>query len=398
MPSSIARTHASADARSCAGADLAKGRTKLSIYMDYNGSAPLHPAARAAMVPFLDIGQGNPSAGHWASDPAREAIEAARADVAGLIGAAPAEIVFTSGGTEANATAIMGAFEGARASGGHVITSAIEHDAVLRPIRHLRKRGVAVTVVPVDEFGIVNPDDVRKAIRSDTRLISVMAANNETGSLQPVADVAAIARAHGVPMHTDAAQAVGKTVAEVASLGVDFLSLAGHKFGGPKGIGALYVRHGMRFSPLIMGGRQEYGRRAGTESALLAAGIGAAARAAVNCDHGKVRTLRDEFWASLQARFGTQIVLNGHLEHSVPNTLNVSFPGRVGAEILAAMPHVAATTGSACHAGCIDMSHVLIAMGKSVDVGLGTIRFSLGAGNTTDEIEAVVAELGRVLG
>ncbi|MEO0989494.1 MAG: cysteine desulfurase family protein [Pseudomonadota bacterium] len=366
--------------------------------MDYNGSAPLHPAARAAMVPFLDIGQGNPSAGHWASDPAREAIEDARADVAGLIGAAPAEIVFTSGGTEANATAIMGAFEGARASGGHVITSAIEHDAVLRPIRHLRKRGVAVTVVPVDEFGIVNPDDVRKAIRSDTRLISVMAANNETGSLQPVADVAAIARAHGVPMHTDAAQAVGKTVAEVASLGVDFLSLAGHKFGGPKGIGALYVRHGMRFSPLILGGRQEYGRRAGTESALLAAGLGAAARAAVNCDHGKVRTLRDEFWASLQARFRSQIVLNGHLEHSVPNTLNVSFPGRVGAEILAAMPHVAATTGSACHAGCIDMSHVLIAMGKSVDVGLGTIRFSLGAGNTTDEIEAVVAELGRVLG
>lgn len=374
---------------------LAQSCTRM-IYMDHNGSTPLHPAARAAMMPFLSDAFGNPSSGHWSADPAREAIELARAKVASLIGARPDEIVFTSGATEANNLALKGSIFPNKPS--HIITSAIEHDAVLRSALAMKRFGTRVTLVPVDGDGIVNPEDVRRAIGKDTSLISIMTANNEIGTLQPIAEIGAIAREHGIPFHTDAAQAIGKIPVDVDTLGVDFLSLAGHKFGAPNGIGALYVRKRHRLTPLLHGGGQERKRRAGTESALLAAGLGAAAQPAQGKDTSALQKLRDTFWKGLSARFGERVVINGHPTRRVPNTLSVSFPGHVGAEILAAMPGVAATTGSACHAGCIDMSHVLIAMGKSVEIGLGTIRFSLGDGNTTDEVEEVLCLLEKALG
>lgn len=379
--------------RSRPGIDGASAPAGQPIYLDHNGSAPMLPEAAKAMAPFLTAAFGNPSGGHWAAHAARDAVERARREVARLIGAGEGEIVLTSGATEANNMALKGIADRAAGTGGHVVTSAVEHDAVLTTARHLRTRGARLTVLPVDAGGRVDPGAVAAAIRDDTVLISVMHANNETGTLQPIREIAAIARAAGVTMHTDAAQSVGKTPVDVDELGVDLLSLAGHKFGAPKGIGALYVRAGVAPTPLLHGAGHEGGRRAGTESALLAAGLAAAARHARGLDHAPVRALRDRFWRRLREVFGAAVVLNGDPRHRVPNTLSVAFPGHVGAEILARMPHVAATTGSACHASCVTMSRVLVAMGAPLPVGLGTIRFSLGPSNTTEEIERTIAAL-----
>ena len=378
-------------------AKLAPVQSKAQIYMDHNGSAPTHPNARRAMMPYLAFAYGNPSSGHWAAEKAKQTVENARKSVASLIGAQSNEIVFTSGATEANNMVIKGVFGPNNSAGRHIITSAIEHEAVAKPIRSLKSQGVRTTTVPVDEKGIIDPAAVEDAITPNTGLISIMFANNEIGTIQPIAEIAALAARKNIPFHTDAAQAVGKVPVDVKKLGVDFLSLAGHKFGAPNGIGALYIRSGRKLSPLLHGAGHERGRRAGTESALLAAGLDAAAIAATNKDQSDVRNLRDYFWNCLKQNFGDRVVLNGHALKRVPNTLSVSFPGQVGAEILSAMPHLAATTGSACHAGCIDMSHVLIAMGKSVDIGMGTIRFSLGAENTYEEVDRTIQDLHGIL-
>ncbi len=367
------------------------------IYMDHNGSTPLLPQAAKAMIPMLETGFGNPSSGHWAAAEAKAVVDDTRAKLANLIGASPDEIVFTSGASEANNMAIKGALGAGSITGKHIITSAIEHDAVLRPVRHLRSQGAKVTILPVDGEGLIDPDDLLSAIRDDTALISVMLANNEIGTVQPVNELARIACAHGIPFHTDAAQAIGKLTVDVNDLGISMMSVAGHKFGAPNGIGALYIRQGQSCAPLLHGAGHERGRRAGTESALLLAGLGAAAEHAAYKDNHRIRAMRDYFWNSLEQSFGDRVALNGHRYKRVPNTLSVSFPGHVGAEILAQMPCVAATTGSACHAGCVDMSHVLIAMGKSLDIGIGTIRFSLGETNTIAEIDTVVASLCRAL-
>jgi len=369
--------------------------SEAQIYMDHNGSTPPLNSAVQAMVPFLEAGFGNPSSGHWAADAAKETIESSRRSVANLIGAAPDEIVFTSGGTEANNMAIKGVVGTASLQAKHVITTAIEHDAVLRPVRFLKSQGVKVSVLPVNGDGLVDPEAVRAAIRPETALISVMLANNEIGTIQPVSEIGKIAQACQIPFHTDAAQAIGKMAVDVGELGVDMLSLAGHKFGAPNGVGALYIRKGRACAPLLHGGGHELGRRAGTESALLLAGLGAAAQEVAGKDNLRVQAMRDYFWNRLQDAFGDRVVLNGHKYKRVPNTLSVSFPGRVGAEILAQLPQVAATTGSACHAGCVDMSHVLIAMGQTLEIGIGTIRFSLGETNTYSEIDAVVTALRR---
>ena len=376
----------------------AGGPTMQRIYLDYNASTPIDPAVTAVMQPLLDEGYGNPSSGHWASAPAKAALDEARSRVAALLGCTATEVVFTSGGSEANNLALKGLFyqRGDRPS--HVITSQIEHPATLEPCRFLERLGATVTYIPVDESGLVDPDDIRKAISKETFLISVMHANNEVGTIQPIPDIAKIARAHGVLLHTDAAQSVGKIPTRVDELGVDLLSVAGHKVYAPKGIGALYVRRGITVEPLIHGAGHEDGRRAGTESALLAAALGKACEIAQFwTDMPEVRQLRDQFWQRLRTVFGNQVVLNGHPEQRLPNTLNVSFIGRIGADILARMPAIAASTGSACHSGQIASSPVLKAMRVTPERGLGAVRFSLGRSTTQEEVEEVVNQLRRVL-
>lgn len=254
--------------------------------------------------------------------------------------------------------------------------------------------GADITWLPVDGAGQVNADDVRRAVTADTILISVMHANNEVGTIQPLEDCAAVARAHGIPFHTDAAQSVGKSPTRVDDLGVDLLTIVGHKIYAPKGVGALYIRSGTALEPLIHGGGHEAGRRAGTESAMLAAALGETCVLAADLTSmERVKSLRDHLWSALRERFGNRVVLNGHATRRLPNTLNVSFVGRVGADILARLDGVAASTGAACHAGRIELSPVLAAMGISEEVGQGAVRFSLGRFTTTEEIEYVVERL-----
>jgi len=364
------------------------------IYLDYNASTPVDPAVAAAMRPFLGDAFGNPSSGHWASTPAKVALEHARGQIATLIGAAPEEIVFTSGGSEANNLAIKGTFFGASRNGTHIITSAIEHPAVLAPCRFLQRFGASITYVPVDRTGRVDPDDIRRAVTPQTTMISIMHANNEVGTIQPIQEIGAIAREHGIRFHTDAAQSVSKIPTRVNELGVDLLSIAGHKLYAPKGVGALYVRGGLELEPLIHGAGHELGRRAGTESALLAVGLGAASALGQDlAPMERIRALRDKFWHRLQDRFSDHVVLNGHATHRLPNTLNVSFVGRIGADILRQLSDVAASTGSACHSGRVELSPVLAAMDVPEKIGMGAIRFSLGRSTTSDEVDNVVARL-----
>jgi cysteine desulfurase len=367
------------------------------IYLDHNASTPIDPAVAEAMRPFLDDGFGNPSSGHWASAPAKAALDRARSQVAALLGAAPDEIVFSSGGSEANNLAIEGTFFALNRQGTHIITSAIEHPAVLAPCRFLERFGASVTYIPVDRTGLIDPEDVRRAITSQTLLISIMHANNEVGTIQPIAEIGAIARQHGILFHTDAAQSIGKIPTKVDELGVDMLTIAGHKLYAPKGVGALYVRRGVELEPLIHGAGHESGRRAGTESALLATGLGTPCMLATDLAPMKhVEALRDHLWKVLQERFNQCVALNGHPTHRLPNTLNASFVGRIGADILGQLRDVAASTGSACHSGQIELSPVLAAMRVPERVGMGAIRFSLGRHTTGDEIDAVAARLATI--
>ena len=370
----------------------------MGIYLDHNASTPIAPGVAAAIRAATEGPFGNPSAAHWAGRPARERLEAARARLAALLGCAPYEIVLTSGGSEANNLILKGVFERAGVARPHFVTSAVEHPAITQPLAWLERRGARVTRLPVDGHGRVAPADLEAALGPETVLVSLMHANNETGTLQPVAECAALARAAGVPVHTDAAQTVGKVTTRVDELGVDALSVAGHKFHAPKGVGALYVREGLDLEPLIHGAGHERGRRAGTESVLLAEALAAAcdlARGQADAEH--VRALRDHFWRRLREAFGANVVRNGHPEHCLPNTLNVAFPGRRGADILEGLGDVAASTGSACHADRVELSPVLAAMGVPEHVGMGAIRFSLGRGNTQAEIDTVVERLSQMV-
>jgi len=368
------------------------------IYLDYNATTPIAPEVAAVMREQLDRAFGNPSSAHWAGAPARRRVEEARGHVAALIGCAPEEIVFTSGGSEANNLALKGIFFATGRSAPHIITTQIEHPAVAGPCRFMERLGARVTWLSVDRAGRIDADDLARAIGAETVLISIMHANNEVGTIQPLEECSAIARAHGIPFHTDAAQSAGKIPVNVDELGVDLLTIAGHKLYAPKGVGALYIRNGVKLEPLIHGAGHEQGRRAGTESALLAAALGQACLLARDSGPMKnVQALRDRFWSMLKAHFGDRVVLNGHPEHRLPNTLNVSFVGRVGAQILAAMPEVAASTGSACHSGRVELSPVLDAMGVAPRVGMGAIRFSLGRDTTKEDIDAVVSALDGAL-
>jgi cysteine desulfurase len=357
------------------------------IYLDYNATTPVAPEVAAAMQPYLGPEFGNPSCDYPLGFRARDAVHQARREVAALLNCAPDEIVFTSGATEANNLVLKGAAW--NRGSGRIITAATEHPAVLAPLRWLASQGFGVTVLPVDGQGLVDPEAVRRVLTPDTILISIMHANNETGALAPLQEIAAVARKAGVPLHTDAAQSVGKVKVDVEELGVDFLTVAGHKFYAPKGVGALFVRRSRELTPLLHGASQENGRRAGTENLPYIVALGAACRLAregLEATTAHLRTLRDLLHEKLLAGC-PGLVLNGPEKERLPSTLNVSFPGISGAELMAGVPEVAASLGSACHAGVEAVSPVLAAMGVSPEIARGAVRFSVGRPTTREEIE-----------
>jgi cysteine desulfurase len=368
------------------------------IYLDYNATTPLSELVKAELVRLLQLDFGNPSSRHWAGAPAAEIVELSRIRIASLIGCDPTEIIFTSGGTETNNHAIKGVFfaNRHRLKQPHFIISSVEHPAVTEPLRFLETLGARVTRVPVDRYGLVDPTDVQQAIEPETALISIMLANNEVGTIQPIEEIAAIAKTHGVLIHTDAAQAVGKIPVDVESMGVDMLSIAGHKLYAPQGIGALYVREGIELASFMHGAGHEGGRRAGTENILEIAALGVACQEAADwLDDGRIENLRDYFWKRLQDEFGERVHLNGHPIKRLPNTLNVSFDGIAGYDLLTHLPFLAASTGSACHAGKKHQSPVLTAMGLNSERCLGAVRFSLGRSSSKEEIDIVVSALSN---
>jgi len=365
------------------------------IYLDYNATTPVDPQVAAAMLPFLHAEFGNPSSVHARGERARLAVAAARAEVAALVNAAPDEIVFTGSATEANNLALLGvarAFPDRR----HIVISAVEHPAVMQPALHLRECGWGVSIVPVDATGRVNPAAVAAALRPDTALVSVMHANNEVGTLQPVAEIAALARANGSLMHTDAAQSAGKVALDVAALGVDLLTLAGHKMYAPKGIGALFVKRSTPIKPIQFGADQEHGLRPGTENVPHIAGFGAAARLAreaLPAATANLATLRDDLHRQLAAEV-PGLLLNGHPEHRLPNTLHVSFPGISGRALLAACTDaLSASVGSACHSHGDAVSGVLAAIGCDAARARGAVRLSVGRFTTAEEVATAATAL-----
>lgn len=359
------------------------------IYLDHNATTPVDPGAMKAMLPYLQEEFGNPSSGYSLGLKAKEGVERARQEVASLLGCANDEIIFTSGGTESNNMVLKGLIDFKNLEKFHMITCAVEHPAILNPAVFLMELGVHVTILPVDELCQVDPDAVQKAILPSTGLISIMLANNETGTLQPIKEISNIAREHGIPLHTDAAQAVGKIEVDVNEPGVDFLSVAGHKVYGPKGVGALFIRNGRNLTPLMHGAAQEAGKRPGTENIILAAGLGAASRIArerLKQDIKNVKTLRDRLQELLFGELDG-LVLNGHPSERLPNTLNVSVPGLEGGQILEGLPTVMASTGAACHDRSVRLSHVLSAMAVPPEIGMGALRLTVGRSNTMDQIE-----------
>ena len=368
---------------------------KLPVYVDYNATTPIAPEVIAAIRPWLDDHFGNPSSSHALGQFAREAMMQAREDVAALLGAHREEIVFTGSATEANNLAVLGVSK-ALPRKRHVIISAVEHPAVMQPAMRLREWGWKVTIVPVDDMGRVAVSDVAAALRPDTSLVSIMHANNEVGTLQPVAEIARLARAQGILVHTDAAQSVGKLDVNVADLGVDLLTMAGHKFYAPKGVGALYVRRGTPVAPLLVGGEQERGLRPGTENVAFVAALGAACRLVrqrLPEASGHLLALRNRLHQALVAAVPA-LALNGHPEHRLPNTLHVSFPGVSGDELLQRASYaVAASVGSACHSGAGHVSGVLAAMGFDDARARGAVRLSVGWPTTEADIERVAEAL-----
>jgi cysteine desulfurase len=372
------------------------------IYLDFNATTPIAREVADAMAPYLYEHFGNPSSSHPYGLAARRAVDESRAQVAAFLGCRPGEVVFTSGGTESNNLAIKGVALAGRERGDHIITTAVEHPAVIQVCDWLRAQGFRVTVLPVDEQGLVDPADLERAIGPRTLLVTVMHANNEVGTLQPVAALAHIAHRHGALMHTDAAQSVGKVPVHVDSLGVDLLTVAGHKLYAPKGIGALFVREGVGLVPLLQGAAHEGGLRPGTENVLHIVGLGKACEIAGrdlarNQEH--LRAMRDRLHAGLVAELGDEAVrLNGPRELRLPNTLSVSFRSVEANTLLSAIgDDVAASAGAACHAGEVDVSAVLRAMKVPVEWAMGTVRFSVGRETTAGEIDRTVTHVAEAV-
>ncbi len=370
------------------------------IYLDYNATTPIHPEVAEAMMPFLRDHFGNPSSSHWFGVQTRLAVETARKQVAALLECQPDEIIFTSGGSESDNFAIAGYALKHRARGNHIITSQIEHPAVLEICRYLERQGFQVTYLPVDSTGMVSADEVRRALRPTTILISIMQANNEVGTLQPVKEIAAIAHEHGIVLHTDAAQAVGKVPVTVTALDADMITIAGHKLYAPKGIGALYVRRGIELQKLIHGAAHEQNLRAGTENVLEIVGLGKACEVVAR-DLDKqtpaMLRLRNLLESELERRIPACQV-NGDRVARLPNTLSVSFPGIEANTIIAELEQVACSPGAACHSEQVMMSHVLEAMHVPVEYAMGTIRFSVGYMTSEAEIQEAVDAIETTIG
>jgi len=375
----------------------------MRIYFDHNATTPVDPAAAEAVSRALTSDFGNASSVHHFGQQAKALLDDARSSVGALIGAEPSEIVFTSGGTESDNFALRGVAETMEPTGRrHLIASAIEHEAVLVTLKALARRGFRTTLLPVGASGIVDAAALSEVITDDTAIVSVMHANNEIGTIQPIAELAAIAHAHGALFHTDAVQSVGKIPVDVASLGVDLLSLSAHKFNGPKGAGALWIKRGARVTAILTGGKHERNRRAGTENVPAIAGFGAAARLAADriaLESFRIAALRDRLEQEILAQVsGTAI--NGVRDARVPNTTNISFEAIEAESLLIALDleGIAVSTGSACSSGTLEPSHVLRAMGLPTHRTQNSIRFSLGAGNTTEQVDYVVSKLPAIVG
>lgn len=359
------------------------------IYLDYNATTPIDEKVIETMMPYLRDNFGNPSSNHAYGRINKDAIATARAQVADLLGCDSDEVIFTSGGSESDNHAIKGVALANKNRGKHIITSVIEHPAVINPCRFLEREGYSVTYLPVDRFGMVDPRKVEDAITPRTILITIMHANNEVGTIQPIGVIGEIANKHGVLFHTDAAQSVGKIPTMVNALNVDLLTVAGHKLYAPKGIGALYVRKGVYIEPLIHGAGHELGRRAGTENVANMVGLGTAcelANATLTEKLSKISELRDQLHGIISDHLD-DVVLNGHPDERLPNTLNIGFREVSGAEVLAGIPQIAASTGSACHEGSGELSGVLKEMNVDPSYGFGALRLSLGRYTTEQEIQ-----------
>ena len=366
---------------------------KKPIYLDYNGTTPIDPEVIEAMRPYLETEFGNPSSSHWYGIKPKKAVGKAREQVAGILNCSPSEVIFTSGGTESNNHAILSMAQGLQNKGNHIITSSFEHPAVFEVCGHLARHGFEITYLPVNNEGLVDPADVEKAIQKSTILMSIMHANNEVGTVQPLSDIGSVAREHGVALHTDAAQSVGKIPIDVQQLGVDLLSVAGQKVYAPKGIGALYVRAPLEMENFCFGAGQEKGRRAGTENVMGIVGLGKAceiAQRGLEKNMARMKYLRDRLHQGLLSRMAN-IQLNGHQEQRLPNTASISFKGLEANRILEEIDlTVAASAGAACHADTVELSHVLIAMGVPVEWAKGTLRFSVGKMTTEMEIDKAI--------
>lgn len=370
-----------------------------AIYLDYNATTPIDPQVGEAMLPYVHGLFGNPSSSHSFGLAAREGVDLARRQVAGLLGCSAEELIFTSGGTEANNHAIKGIAFAHRQRGNHIITSAVEHPAVTEVCRYLEALGFRVTYLPVDGQGLVDVDQLKGALTAETILVTIMHANNEVGAIEPISEIAEAAHSVGVLVHTDCAQSVGKIPVNVDDLGVDLLSIAGHKLYAPKGIGALCIKSGTELEKFMHGASHEQNRRAGTENVIEMVGLGAACQLihqnlAEYANH--MRVMRDRLEGKL-LQCGVDARVNGHLHQRLPNTSSVSFRGLEADRILASLPTVAASAGAACHSDQVELSHVLSAMAVPLEYAMGTIRFSVGRFTTVEEIDRAVAEVIQVI-
>jgi len=369
------------------------------VYLDHNASTPVHPEVLAEMLPYFTETYGNPSSIHAFGRAAREGVDRARERIAAFLRVAPDEIVFTSGGTESDNLAVKGL--ALARGGGHVVTSRVEHHAVLRTCQALERQGFAVTYVAVDGHGMVDPDDVKRAVRDDTVAISIMHANSEVGTVQPIAEIGAIARERGVPLHVDAVQTFGKLPLDVHALGIDALSFSAHKIYGPKGVGGLWIRKGTRMVSIQHGGDHERRRRAGTENVPGIVGLGKAVEVRAREMHEeapRVRALRDRLWEAVRGRV-EDVRLNGHPTERLPGTANICFRHVESESIVLGLDlkGVAVSAGSACTSGHVEPSHVLVAMGVSLDWAMGAVRFSLGRSTTAEDIDCTVEALAPIV-